>query len=68
MTGGAHTIGTYKAAREFLLAQRGDYETAYRDFRWPQMEHFNWALDWFDAVLAGLEAREAPLPPGIRGA
>ncbi len=52
MTGGADTIEAYKAAREFLLAQRGDYATAYRDFRWPQMDHFNWALDWFDAELA----------------
>jgi acetyl-CoA synthetase len=46
------TIEAYKAAREFLLAHRGDYATAYRDFRWPQMEHFNWALDWFDGELA----------------
>lgn len=39
-------------ARDFLIAYRTDYETAYRDFRWPQLETFNWALDWFDAVLA----------------
>ena len=42
----------FKAARDFLLAQRGDYATAYRDFRWPELTHFNWALDWFDAELA----------------
>jgi acetyl-CoA synthetase len=42
----------FKAARDFLLAQRGDYATAYRDFRWPALDHFNWALDWFDAELA----------------
>lgn len=42
----------FKAARDFLLAQRGDYATAYRDFRWPELDHFNWALDWFDAELA----------------
>ncbi|MDP3242508.1 MAG: AMP-binding protein, partial [Reyranella sp.] len=42
----------YKTARELLLAHRGDYATAYRDFRWPEMERFNWALDWFDAELA----------------
>jgi acetyl-CoA synthetase len=35
-------------ARDFLLANRRDYETAYRDFRWPQLHTFNWALDYFD--------------------
>lgn len=39
-------------ARDFLLAHRTDYATAYRDFRWPELGNFNWALDWFDAVLA----------------
>ena len=39
-------------ARNFLLAHRTDYETAYRDFRWPALGTFNWALDWFDGVLA----------------
>jgi acetyl-CoA synthetase len=42
----------FKAARDFLLAHRTDYATAYRDFRWPAPAHFNWALDWFDAELA----------------
>jgi acetyl-CoA synthetase len=42
----------FKAARDFLLAQRGDYATAYAQFRWPALEKFNWALDWFDAELA----------------
>ena len=45
-------IADYKAARDFLLASRGDYDTAYRDFRWPRLDRFNWALDWFDAELA----------------
>jgi len=42
----------FKAARDFLLAQRRDYATAYRDFRWPALDEFNWALDWFDTELA----------------
>ena len=46
------THSAFKAARDFLLAQRGDYATSYRDFRWPELTHFNWALDWFDAELA----------------
>src|SRR3954451_14169866 len=41
-----------RTARDFLLTQREDYETAYRDFRWPQLDAFNWALDWFDVVAA----------------
>ncbi|MEU4690358.1 AMP-binding protein [Actinoplanes sp. NPDC023714] len=44
---------TFRQAREFLLAHRDDYDTAYRDFRWPDQEHFNWAIDWFDAEAAG---------------
>ncbi|MBL0901052.1 MAG: AMP-binding protein, partial [Reyranella sp.] len=46
------SIEAYKQAREFLLARRGDYDAAYRDFHWPQMDRFNWALDWFDTELA----------------
>jgi acetyl-CoA synthetase len=42
----------FKAARDFLLAHRTDYAGACRDFRWPELTHFNWALDWFDAELA----------------
>ncbi|MBN9536682.1 MAG: AMP-dependent synthetase [Alphaproteobacteria bacterium 65-37] len=45
-------VEAYKAARDFLLAKRGDYDAAYRDFHWPELDHFNWALDWFDAELA----------------
>lgn len=35
-------------ARDFLQQHRTDYATAYRDFRKPAFEHFNWALDFFD--------------------
>lgn len=45
-------VEAYKAARDFLLARRGDYDAAYRDFHWPELDRFNWALDWFDAELA----------------
>lgn len=40
-------------AREFLLARRERYTDAYRDFRWPALDRFNWALDWFDAYALG---------------
>jgi acetyl-CoA synthetase len=35
-------------ARDFLLRHRDDYATAYKDFAWPELTEFNWALDWFD--------------------
>ena len=40
-------------ARDFLLAHRDDYERAYRDFRWPALDRFNWALDYFDPMARG---------------
>ncbi|WP_232662655.1 AMP-binding protein [Pseudonocardia sp. TRM90224] len=48
----------FYAAREFLVAHREDYDTAYREFRWPEIDEFNWALDHFDAVAVD----------GVRGA
>ncbi len=42
----------FREARDFLLARREDYDTAYREFRWPTLGQFNWALDWFDALAA----------------
>ena len=44
---------TFRQAREFLLAHRTDYAEAVSGFRWPEPVPFNWALDWFDAELAG---------------
>jgi acetyl-CoA synthetase len=41
-----------RAARDFLLEHRTDYDTAYARFGWPRPQHFNFAIDWFDAVLA----------------
>jgi len=35
-------------ARDFLQRHRLDYDTAYRDFQPPQLDRFNWALDFFD--------------------
>ncbi|MDN3260553.1 AMP-binding protein [Streptomyces sp. CSDS2] len=44
---------TFREARDFLLAHREDYATAYEGFRWPRPGHFNWALDWFDVIAEG---------------
>ena len=46
------SLEAFKQARQFLFDHRTDYATAYRDFRWPVMDKFNFALDWFDAELA----------------
>jgi acetyl-CoA synthetase len=44
----------YRAARDQLLALRGEHERAVREFRWPDVgERFSWAVDWFDAIARG---------------
>ncbi|MGW2209883.1 AMP-binding protein [Streptomyces sp. NPDC001781] len=43
----------FRSARDFLLEHREDYRGAYDGFRWPDLEHFNWALDWFDVIAEG---------------
>lgn len=43
-------LQSFLKARDFLLTHRTDYDTAYRDFRWPQLTNFNWALDYFDVM------------------
>jgi len=40
----------FKEARDLLFKYREDYKSAYETFQWPQLETFNWALDWFDVI------------------
>jgi acetyl-CoA synthetase len=47
------TAQPFLGARDFLFAHRTDYDTAYRDFRWPVLDKFNWALDYFDPMARG---------------
>jgi acetyl-CoA synthetase len=42
----------FRAARDLLLAHRTDYSAARREFTWPELDEFNWALDWFDVIAA----------------
>src|SRR5437867_11971645 len=42
--------GAFRSARDFLLAHRDDQVGASRDFRWPKLDTFNWALDHFDVL------------------
>jgi acetyl-CoA synthetase len=43
----------FVAARDFLQQHRLDYETAYRDYQAPELDAFNWALDYFDVQAQG---------------
>ncbi|GIF10219.1 AMP-binding protein [Actinoplanes teichomyceticus] len=47
----------FRRARDFLLDHREDYPAAYAGFAWPRLDHFNWALDWFDVIA---EDNDAP--------
>jgi acetyl-CoA synthetase len=47
------SAAAFLEARDFLFTHRTDYDTAYRDFRWPQLDRFNWALDYFDPLASG---------------
>jgi acetyl-CoA synthetase len=49
------TTAEFRAARDLLLEHREDYEKARGEFRWPELDQFNWALDWFDVIAAGNE-------------
>ena len=40
----------FRAARDLLLALRADHKSASREFSWPELDEFNWALDWFDTI------------------
>jgi acetyl-CoA synthetase len=45
----------FLAARDFLIRHREHYSAAYRDFQWPKLDRFNWALDYFDGMARGNE-------------
>src|SRR3954468_4652116 len=40
-------------AREALRRHRDDQRAASREFAWPRLDRFNWALDYFDAIARG---------------
>lgn len=39
-----------RAARDFLVQHRDDYDTAYAGFSWPELPLFNFATEWFDGL------------------
>jgi acetyl-CoA synthetase len=50
----------FQAARQFLLDQREDYDAAYAGFAWPELDEFNWALEWFDLLGADPDSADRP--------
>jgi acetyl-CoA synthetase len=59
MTDFASPTATFRAARDLLLGYLDDYEAARREFAWPELDEFNWALDWFDVIAAEHQDRTA---------
>ena len=53
-----HPAIGFLEARNLLLAHRTDYEAARHGFRWPKLDEFNWALDYF-GVMAKDNGRTA---------
>nr|WP_294696014.1 AMP-binding protein [uncultured Friedmanniella sp.] len=39
-----------RAARDFLVKHRENYDVAYAAFTWPQLPLFNFATEWFDGL------------------
>jgi acetyl-CoA synthetase len=52
MAGSAESAA-FLAARDLLLRTRTDYQRARAEFRWPALDRFNWALDYFDRFATG---------------
>ena len=50
------SLKAFTQAKQFLLDHRTDYDAAYAGFQWPQLDNFNWALDYFDGMARGNDA------------
>src|SRR4051794_4651480 len=46
-------MASFLQARDLLVRHRDDYASACREFEWPKLDSFNWALDYFDAMARG---------------
>jgi len=47
------SVDAFVRARDVLLARRENYAAACKEFEWPRLDRFNWALDYFDAHARG---------------
>ncbi|MBS0023620.1 AMP-binding protein [Microbacterium paraoxydans] len=55
-TAATHAV---REMRDFLFANATDYEAARAGFAWPEVDAFNFALEWFDVVAAERPDRPA---------
>ena len=46
------SVQAFLSRRDRLLALREDQDTARDEFRWPELDEFNWALDYFNTLPA----------------
>src|SRR5262245_4156631 len=46
-------LDRFLKARDLLFARRDDHDAAVREFAWPELDSWNWATDYFDALAAG---------------
>src|SRR5262245_48379468 len=46
------SLQAFLAERDRILALRTDLDAARAQFRWPELDPFNWALDYFDTLPA----------------
>ena len=51
----AGACAAFLESRDFILKHRTDYGEAIRQFHWPVLAEFNWALDYFDRIAAANE-------------
>lgn len=42
----------FRNARDLLVSHQQDLAQARENFTWPQLEHFNFGIDWFDEIAA----------------
>jgi acetyl-CoA synthetase len=45
-------LNSFLAVRDLLIAHRNDYASAISTFKWPKLDQFNWAIDYFDFIAA----------------
>jgi acetyl-CoA synthetase len=46
------SIDAFLEARDLLFKLRAEHDAAVAQFRWPELDQFNWAFDHFDRVAA----------------
>ncbi|CAG4889868.1 AMP-binding protein [Paraburkholderia gardini] len=58
---------SFLAARDLLFRHRTDYDSAYREFTWPTLGEFNWALDYFDTFARNNDQPALMIVDGAAG-